>query len=265
MLMASRLRRLLAALVAAVLLLTACGDSDDGGTDATTTTSGGAAGDESGTAAPGDTTVRGDDEGDASAGATEVVREIQRDLEALGFYDGAIDGDYGPRTEDAVSAFQADQGLTADGQYGPQTAAALVAAHADAPASCEEFAPGESGEGGGTAAPPGTDPVDVEGPPATIESAVVTNTFAVQLCDNPNETTLRMSAITADGFTLDVDAADGTGTISLGGGNESDGISLSGTVDSVQVGDAGDFTVTGVLADPDGDAPYTLTGSCAGI
>ena len=58
-----------------------------------------------------------------ASGAT--VTEIQRRLKAWGYYDGAIDGVYGSRTEAAVRYFQRKNGLSADGQVGNQTLAAL--------------------------------------------------------------------------------------------------------------------------------------------
>ncbi|MEB3356193.1 MAG: peptidoglycan-binding protein [Synechococcales bacterium] len=54
-----------------------------------------------------------------------AVADLQRRLQALNYYQGNIDGDYGARTEAAVMAFQRSQGLTADGIVGPATAAAL--------------------------------------------------------------------------------------------------------------------------------------------
>ena len=53
------------------------------------------------------------------------VTEIQTRLKNWGYYDGAVDGIYGSRTENAVRWFQRKNGLTVDGQAGPQTLAAL--------------------------------------------------------------------------------------------------------------------------------------------
>ncbi len=55
----------------------------------------------------------------------EVVVRIQQALLAKGFSPGAIDGEFGPNTRDAVVAFQEAEGLTVDGQVGPETAEAL--------------------------------------------------------------------------------------------------------------------------------------------
>lgn len=58
-----------------------------------------------------------------ATGAT--VTEIQTRLKAWGYYDGAIDGVYGSRTEAAVRWFQRKNGLAVDGQVGSETLAAL--------------------------------------------------------------------------------------------------------------------------------------------
>ena len=53
------------------------------------------------------------------------VRTLQQALGSLGFNPGGADGDFGPRTGEALRAFQRSAGITADGIYGPQTRAAL--------------------------------------------------------------------------------------------------------------------------------------------
>ena len=50
----------------------------------------------------------------------EVVR-LQTRLQALGYYTGAIDGQFGPGTRDAVTLFQQQHGLGADGIVGQET------------------------------------------------------------------------------------------------------------------------------------------------
>lgn len=60
--------------------------------------------------------------------ATALTAAVQVQLQALGYFDGAIDGIYGPLTVEAVMAFQEAAGITADGAYGPETEDALVEA-----------------------------------------------------------------------------------------------------------------------------------------
>ena len=51
----------------------------------------------------------------------EQVTTLQSRLRQLGYYSGAIDGQYGRSTQIAVTTFQQAAGLTADGRVGPQT------------------------------------------------------------------------------------------------------------------------------------------------
>ncbi|MGB7440280.1 MAG: peptidoglycan-binding protein [Coleofasciculaceae cyanobacterium] len=55
----------------------------------------------------------------------EVVKRLQTKLKQLGYYNGAVDGVYGPLTRNAVSKFQQAQGLNVDGIVGTQTLAKL--------------------------------------------------------------------------------------------------------------------------------------------
>jgi len=55
----------------------------------------------------------------------EVVIELQKALSSAGYDPGPADGEFGPRTEAAVVAFQQANGLSADGVVGPETASAL--------------------------------------------------------------------------------------------------------------------------------------------
>jgi peptidoglycan hydrolase-like protein with peptidoglycan-binding domain len=61
----------------------------------------------------------------AEGQSRDTVRNIQQELERRGYELGAVDGIYGPRTRQAVTAFQRDENLRADGRIGPQTLAAL--------------------------------------------------------------------------------------------------------------------------------------------
>ena len=56
------------------------------------------------------------------------MKQLQRDLKKLGYYNSSIDGYFGPKTRQAVMAFQADQGLAVDGVVGPYTYFALLKA-----------------------------------------------------------------------------------------------------------------------------------------
>lgn len=55
----------------------------------------------------------------------DVVRDVQRALQAAGFDPGDIDSAYGPHTVAAVSAFQLANRLVSDGIVGPLTAKKL--------------------------------------------------------------------------------------------------------------------------------------------
>lgn len=51
----------------------------------------------------------------------EEVRQIQKKLKSLGYYNGTVDGIFGSQTRTAVRAFQKACGLTVDGIAGPKT------------------------------------------------------------------------------------------------------------------------------------------------
>lgn len=96
----------------------------------------------------------------------------------------------------------------------------------------------------------------------TISSDVLDATYDVQSCDNPSESDLELSAEDAGtGIALSVSVQDGSGTIHIEGGDEQDGILLDGTVDSLEVGDAGDIVASGSF---DTGESFELSGSCAG-
>jgi peptidoglycan hydrolase-like protein with peptidoglycan-binding domain len=56
-----------------------------------------------------------------SGSTGEAVRELQIALQETGNDPGPIDGVFGPQTEAAVKAFQAERGITVDGIVGPIT------------------------------------------------------------------------------------------------------------------------------------------------
>ncbi len=49
------------------------------------------------------------------------VRQVQKKLKELGYYNGSVDGIYGTGTQRAVKSFQKNCGITADGIAGPKT------------------------------------------------------------------------------------------------------------------------------------------------
>ena len=53
------------------------------------------------------------------------MKQLQRVLRLLGHYTGDVDGSYGPKTTEAVKAFQRAVGLDPDGLAGPMTLEAL--------------------------------------------------------------------------------------------------------------------------------------------
>jgi hypothetical protein len=57
--------------------------------------------------------------------ATSLIRSVQRELAALGYYQGPIDGLSGPQTEDALRWFQAVNHLPVTGQIDGATVQAL--------------------------------------------------------------------------------------------------------------------------------------------
>ncbi|MDP3416842.1 peptidoglycan-binding protein [Falsiroseomonas sp.] len=54
-----------------------------------------------------------------------VVRNIQTRLRTLGFYEGGIDGLWGPATQTAIERFQQSRSLQVTGQLTPVTASAM--------------------------------------------------------------------------------------------------------------------------------------------
>lgn len=61
------------------------------------------------------------------------VKELQTLMADVGFFAGKKDGDFGPRTEEAVISFQSANGLIMDGIVGPSTWAELMKAPARVP------------------------------------------------------------------------------------------------------------------------------------
>ncbi len=61
------------------------------------------------------------------------VAEVQAALKRLGLYHANVGGNFGPKTEEALRAFQQANGLVADGRATPETVAALTKAAGAAP------------------------------------------------------------------------------------------------------------------------------------
>ena len=61
----------------------------------------------------------------AQALTTSQTKTMQQKLKNWGYYKGAVDGIYGPKTRAAVISFQKKNGLVADGIVGAKTLAAL--------------------------------------------------------------------------------------------------------------------------------------------
>jgi peptidoglycan hydrolase-like protein with peptidoglycan-binding domain len=53
------------------------------------------------------------------------VRELQQSLNDKGFSVGAVDGEWGPRTEDALKKFQGSKNMASSGQLNADTVTAL--------------------------------------------------------------------------------------------------------------------------------------------
>ncbi len=58
--------------------------------------------------------------------ATATIYRVQLDLKALDLFDGQVDGIAGEETQEALKAFQTQQGIPADGEFGPQTDSKLT-------------------------------------------------------------------------------------------------------------------------------------------
>jgi len=87
------------------------------------------------------------------------VRELQGRLKFLGYYNGAVDGDFGYSTLKAVKYFQWKFGMKADGIVGSSTKLKLYNA-------TKKWRPGADAAGGGAAAP--KPKAEAAGPAKTI-------------------------------------------------------------------------------------------------
>lgn len=60
-----------------------------------------------------------------TAQTVDQIQAVQKRLKEMGYYDGPVNGNYGPLTRSAVIKFQSDYGLNAEGYIGPQTLSML--------------------------------------------------------------------------------------------------------------------------------------------
>lgn len=68
----------------------------------------------------------------SSGDSGESVRYVQQRLKDLGYLSGKVDGDFGSATEEAIKAFQSENGLSADGVVGTRTMEKLKSSSAKA-------------------------------------------------------------------------------------------------------------------------------------
>jgi peptidoglycan hydrolase-like protein with peptidoglycan-binding domain len=67
-----------------------------------------------------------------------AVRALQSRLRQLGYYDGALDGEWGPEAEGALTRFQQASGIEASGRINPQTVTAMGLNPSDLTASATQ-------------------------------------------------------------------------------------------------------------------------------
>jgi peptidoglycan hydrolase-like protein with peptidoglycan-binding domain len=79
-----------------------------------------------------DALVKTTEEADFNWDHYAAIKELQTQMTDLGFYSGAIDGEYGPETVAGVKSVQAACGITQDGIYGPDTHSCLADLGGDA-------------------------------------------------------------------------------------------------------------------------------------
>ena len=80
----------------------------------------------------------------AAQDSTDFVRQAQERLKVLGFYDGPVNGDFGPYTQAALAQFQLANVLPASGSLDAETSFALGIARDASAAGGETAAPAEN-------------------------------------------------------------------------------------------------------------------------
>ena len=95
----------------------------------------------------------------------------------------------------------------------------------------------------------------------SIEDTLVN--FSVDSCTNPSETTISFAGESVEGTIIDISAEDQIGGITIDGPEGS----WEGSIDAVEVGDSGLFTISGQASiaddsETDGPSNFTLTGQC---
>ena len=72
--------------------------------------------------------ITGDDSSSQSSYSSKFIVEVQGDLKQLGYYKGAVDGLYGPKTIAAIKAFQKARGIAVTGNIDQGTYSYIIAA-----------------------------------------------------------------------------------------------------------------------------------------
>ena len=80
----------------------------------------------------------------AAQDSTDFVKQAQERLKVLGFYDGPVNGDFGPYTQAALAQFQLANVLPASGSLDAETSFALGIARDASAAGGETAAPAEN-------------------------------------------------------------------------------------------------------------------------
>lgn len=87
----------------------------------------------------------------AMAASSQLVRNVQQQLQAKGIDAGPVDGIWGPQTHQGLTDFQQAQGLEASGQLNGPTLAALGIAGQQSASVGNSASAGQSASGGGSA------------------------------------------------------------------------------------------------------------------